>query len=81
MAQDEFSNRQFKRPQKPLGQKKRPTPPNNNWILWVSIGFIFLYLMSQSNAVAPVTPPQEMTYGEFYSLVIKNKDTQDIKKL
>jgi len=58
---------------------KGPQQPNNNWLFWVGLGFIFLILMNQSSNVSTTTTPQEMTYGEFYSILSANKTTGQIQ--
>ncbi len=67
---------------KPLGRipNKNQIPPNNNWLFWVAILFLFLIVTNQSNLTS-VSPVKEMKYSEFYSLVQENKSSHRIQKL
>ncbi|MFA5060273.1 MAG: ATP-dependent zinc metalloprotease FtsH [Candidatus Omnitrophota bacterium] len=73
-----------KTPKKPsfrLNPKNRlPQNGQSGLWLWVILIFVFFLMFSQTN-VSTVTLPQEMTYGEFYSIVKDNTATQKIKSL
>ena len=64
--------------------KKPPTnnQPNNNWLFWMAIVFIFMILFSQSpNVKTPSSTSKEINYSDFYTLLKDNKTTNEIKKL
>lgn len=77
-----FQKPLLKKPQKGFLPKNQPKQPQNgNWIFWVLLGFIFLILMSQPNSISTLNSPKEISYGEFYTALITNKETGKIKKL
>lgn len=79
MANENFPKKNMKKTGK-KGQKPNKQQPNNLFF-WIILGFIFLLFMSQSESMNNFNGPQEMSYSEFYSLLIKNKDSQQIKQL
>src|SRR3989338_1282576 len=76
-------NRFQKKIKRPNGipPKKSPQQPNNNFIYWVALGFLFLILLSQSKTVTTIGTPKELTYSQFYSILLTNKDTAEIQEL
>lgn len=64
-----------------MSSKNRPKQPNNNWIYWLAISLIFLIMLSQSSSVPTGTSTKELSYSEFYSILLTNKETNKIKKL
>jgi hypothetical protein len=83
MAKQPFSGSNFKnkRSQKGYPPKKGPKQPNNNWMFWVALSFIFLIFMSQSTTMTSVKAPREIAYSEFYSILQNNKETSQIEHL
>lgn len=71
----------FKKPRKGLVPNKRPRQPNGNWLFWLALGFIFLILLSQTTTVTTISVPQQLTYSEFYSILLTNKETGRIQHL
>ena len=71
----------FKKPRKGLLPNKRSKQPNSNWLFWMVLGFIFLILLSQTNTVTTIGVPKELTYSEFYSILLTNKETARIQHL
>lgn len=72
----------MRRPQRgrpPKGEP--PKQPNNNWLIWVALMFIFLILVSQTSTMTPVGALREITYSEFYSLLVENKETGKIQSV
>lgn len=61
--------------------KPRPQPNNGNWLFWVVLLLIFLIFMSQNESVTSVRAPKELTYSEFYSTLLTNKETGKIHAL
>ncbi|MCA9407768.1 MAG: ATP-dependent metallopeptidase FtsH/Yme1/Tma family protein, partial [Candidatus Omnitrophica bacterium] len=69
-------------PRKRLSPKNQPpNQPNSNWLFWIILGFIFLILMSQTNNMSNMGTFNELTYSEFYTMLSKNRETQDITSL
>src|SRR5262245_19242221 len=64
-----------------MSQRPRRKQPNNNWLFWIVLGFIFLILLSQSNQVSTINAPKELSYSEFYSMLKTNDQTNKIQKL
>ncbi|MBF0531757.1 MAG: ATP-dependent zinc metalloprotease FtsH [Candidatus Omnitrophica bacterium] len=69
-----------KRPAAPRQQRRGPVPPDNNWVVWVVLGFIFLMLLSHSDNMVKESV-KKISYSEFYSLVKDNPRTGKIKDL
>ncbi len=76
-----FQGFKYKSPKKGNPNKKGPDQANNNWLLWLGIGFIFLIFMSQSESVNNMKTAQPLTYSEFYSILKTNKTTGMIQQL
>src|SRR5262245_9963711 len=70
-----------KPPRRNLPQRPRRKQPNNNWLFWIVLGFIFLILLSQSNQVSTINAPKEMSYSEFYSVLKTNDQSKQIQRL
>ena len=85
----DFNQPQLKKPRKgyssrrePLGTNKpRPQPNNGNWLFWVVLLFIFLIFMSQNESVTSTRAPKELSYSEFYNILLTNKETGKIQTL
>ena len=75
------NNQRFNKPQRRLSPKNQPKQPNNNWLFWITLGFIFLILMSQTSTVSTIKTAKELTYSEFYSILLSNPETGRIQKL
>jgi len=71
----------FHNPRRKLSSRNNPKQPNNNWFFWIVLGFIFLVLMSQTNQVSNIGVPEDMTYGEFYSILENNMETGRVQKI
>jgi len=71
----------YKKRQRGYPPKRDPKQPNNNWMFWMALIFIVLMLSSMPNYMTTMTTPREMSYSEFYSKLIANKDTGDIQSL
>jgi len=77
-----FSNSSFKKqPKDNLPLKNRPKQPNNNWLFWVALGFVFLILVSQNENVTTMSSTKKMSYSEFFGLLQTNKETGRIQQL
>ena len=50
---------------------------NRNVFMWLGI-FLFLVYLFRVGSMAPQTPPKEMTYGEFYHLLLGNSESRAI---
>ena len=75
----------LRKPQKgggmPPRNKRSNKQPNNNWLFWIALGFIFLILMSQSTPVTTIGTPQDLSYSEFYKMLKTNKETGEIQRI
>ncbi len=54
---------------------------NNNWFFWIILGFTILIMMSQQNTMPNMGPSQEWSYSQFYTAMLKNKDSNQIKSI
>ncbi|MBF0521795.1 MAG: ATP-dependent zinc metalloprotease FtsH [Candidatus Omnitrophica bacterium] len=85
----EDENFQDSSPEEPdLRKSEKEGPSNNNkkkngnWFFWILLGFILLILMSRNDSLTTnINPPKKLTYSEFYSMLLKNKETKDIQSL
>jgi len=78
----DFNQPQFKKPRKGYpANKPRQRPNNGNWLFWMVLLFIFLIFMSQNEPVTSLRAPRELSYSEFYSVLLTNKETGKIQKL
>ncbi len=78
----DFNQPQLKKSRKGYpSNKPRPKPDNGNWLFWVVLLFIFLIFMSQNEPVTSMRAPKELSYSEFYSVLLTNKETGKIQKL
>ncbi len=71
------SNQNMKKNRKP----DQRNMPNNNWIVWLILGFTFLWWFNQSEQNYKLLTPQKMNYSEFYRKLTENPQTQEIQKL
>ncbi len=83
MANTNFTNKKnnkntYKKSRQP---KNQPKQPNNNWLFWLALGFIFVIIMSQTSNMNTLSAPKDISYSEFYSLLISNKESQQIQKI
>jgi len=69
-----FNKPGMKRPRKRMPPKNSPQQPNNNWLFWLVLGFIFLILMSQSNSMTTMGKYEELSYNVFYK-ILEGEDT------
>jgi cell division protease FtsH len=81
MAKPNLSKPDLKKPQRGFSPKNRPKQPNSNWWFWVPIFFIFLVLVSQTNNVTTIGTPEELTYSQFYDILVNNQETREIEQL
>lgn len=65
----------------PLPRKPNRQQNGSNMMLWVTLFFLFVLLMSQSNTVNRITLPRQFSYGEFYTILQNNVETEQIQKL
>jgi len=81
MNKNNFNKPRMKRPRKGLPPKNMPKQPNNNWMFWLVLGFIFLILMSQTNQMATMGKVEELSYKAFYGVLEGEDDTRHIKTI
>ena len=81
MSKNNFNRPQMRRPKNGMPPKKSPQQPNNNWVFWIILGFIFLILMSQNNSMAPMGKYQELSYNAFYKILEGENTSQRIKQI
>ena len=79
---DLLNRSQFKKPRRNYpANKPRPQPNNGNWLFWMVLLFIFLIFMSQNESVTSTRAPKELSYSEFYNILLTNKETGKIQTL
>ncbi len=61
--------------------KSRPRQPNNNWLFWGVLAFLFFLFISQNETMTSLRAPRELSYSEFYGLLQNNKETGQIQDL
>lgn len=71
MSDPNMQNTNYKK-RRGLSPKNQPKQPNNQWFIWIILGFFFLIMMSQSKTPTGILPATEMTYDEFYATIINN---------
>ncbi|MBU4332982.1 MAG: hypothetical protein KKD07_00910, partial [Candidatus Omnitrophica bacterium] len=82
MTNSDFNNKPNpKRPNRRMPPKKDPKQVNNNWLVWVILGFIALIMLGQTESMTSTSTAKKLTYSEFYSILLSNKETGDITKL
>jgi len=69
----------MKRPRKGVPPPNTPQQPNNNWVFWLILGFIFLILMSQTSQVATIGKSEQLSYNALYNILEGKDDTRHIK--
>jgi cell division protease FtsH len=60
---------------------RKSDPRNNNWIVWLILGFTFLWWFNQSEQNYKLLTPQKMNYSEFYRKLVDNPQSNEIQKL
>ena len=65
----------------PRKTEPRKGLPNNNWIVWLILGFTFLWWFNQSEQNYKLLTPQKINYSEFYRKLVDNPQTNEIQKL
>ncbi|MBP6344070.1 MAG: ATP-dependent zinc metalloprotease FtsH [Candidatus Omnitrophica bacterium] len=55
--------------------------PNNNWVVWLILGFTFLWWFNQSEQNYKIVTPQKVSYGDFFRKLEANPQTGEIEKL
>jgi len=76
-----FNKPKMKHPRKGMPPKNIPPQPNNNWILWIVMGFIFLIMLSQGNDMTTMGKVEELSYKTFYKILIGEDETRHIKSV
>ena len=76
-----FNKPGMKRPRKGLPPKGGPKQPNNNWLFWLILGFIFVMLMSQSNSMTTIGKYEELSYNVFYNILESGDDNRRIQTI
>ncbi len=56
----------------------KPKQPNNNWLFWLVVGFLFLLMLSSTETVTKINTANELTYSEFYAIL---KDPERVKQI
>jgi len=75
---NKFNKPGMKRPRKGMPPKNLPKQPNNNWLFWLILGFIFLMLMNQSSSMGKI---EELTYNSFYKILEGEDETRQIQTI
>jgi cell division protease FtsH len=55
--------------------------PNNNWVVWLIVGFTFLWWFNQTEQNYKIITPQKISYGEFFRKLEANPQSGEIQKL
>jgi cell division protease FtsH len=76
-----FNKPRLPRPRKGLPPKNKPKQPNNGWLFWLILGFIFVILMSQTENMNAVGKVEELSYKTFYSILEGKDSTRHIQKI
>jgi len=76
-----FNKPGMKKPRKRMPPKNLPKQPNNNWLFWLVLGFVFLMLMSQSNTMTTMGKYEELSYNLFYRILEGEDTTRRIQKI
>jgi len=76
-----FNKPGMKRQRKGLPPKGGPKQPNNNWLFWLILGFIFVMLMSQSNSMTTIGNYEELSYNVFYNILESGDDNRRIQTI
>jgi len=75
------ADQEQKTPDKNNPQKNKSKNKNNNNFLWIILGFLLLIFINRNDTLTPINPPKKLTYSEFYSILLNNQETQEIKLL
>lgn len=70
-----------KRPNRRMPPKKDPKQVNNNWLIWVILGFIALIMLGQTESMTNSSTAKKLTYSEFHSILKNNKTSDNITEL
>ena len=81
MSKNNFNRPNMKRPRKGMPPKKLPKQPNNNWLFWLILGFIFLVLLNQSNSMTTMGRFEELSYNAFYKILEGEDETRQITSI
>ena len=82
MTNSDFNNKPNpKKPHRRMPPKKDPKQANNNWLIWMILGFIALIMLGQTESMTTASSAKKLTYSEFYSILLSNKETGAITKL
>jgi len=76
-----FGKPGMKRSRKGIPPKNSPKQPNNNWLFWLILGFIFVMLMSQSNSMTSVGKYEELSYNAFYKILQGEDEARRIQTI
>ncbi|MCK5012596.1 MAG: ATP-dependent zinc metalloprotease FtsH [Candidatus Omnitrophica bacterium] len=61
--------------------KNAPKQPNNNWVFWIILGFIFLILLSQNDSMTTMGKYEELSYNTFYRILEGKDENLHIKEV
>jgi hypothetical protein len=73
-----FNKPGMKRPRKRMTRRDSSQQPNNNWLFWFVLGFIFLMLMSQSETMTTMGKYEDLSYNAFYRILVGEDRTRRI---
>lgn len=59
----------------------RNKTPNNNWMVWLILGFAFLWWFNQTEQNYKIITPQKVSYSEFFRKLEANGQSGEIQKL
>src|SRR3989338_8594357 len=81
MNKNQLNRPGIKRPRKRLPDKNTPKQPNNNWLFWLVIGFVFLMLMSQSDNITTTGKFEKLSYNTLYKILEGENNARPIKSI
>ena len=65
----------------PRKNDQRNKMPNNNWVVWLILGFTFLWWFNQTEQNYKIITPQKVAYGDFFRKLEANPQNGDILKV
>ena len=65
----------------PRKSDPRNKMPSNNWVVWLVLGFTFLWWFNQTEQNYKIITPQKIAYGEFFRKLEANPQSGEIQKL